>query len=91
MKVKLKENHLKFLEKHLKKEHPKLYEDLNKNILSIVFELNDDLSIKIRDWCGDKLQLIGFDENWELNENGEIIDDLVDVFYTDKSNSNPKN
>ncbi len=82
MKVKLNKEQINFIEKYLKKEQPKLYEIFHKNILSSVFEIDEENASEIRDWCGDKLQLAGFNENWELNDEGKIIDELIDKFYS---------
>ncbi len=36
---------------------------------------------EIRDLCSDKLQLSGFNKNYELNKDGEILERLIDIFY----------
>jgi hypothetical protein len=45
-------------------------------------ELSDDDAEEIRDLCGDTLQQIGFDEHYEPNKAGWILEGLVDKFFT---------
>lgn len=46
------------------------------------FEINEDVANEVRDWAGVRLQKIGFDENYELNSEGIILEELVDIFYS---------
>lgn len=54
---------------------------LNENHYSICVDAS--LADEIRDLCSDKLQLFGFNENYELNKDGEILERLIDIFYID--------
>ena len=45
-------------------------------------ELSDDDAEEIRDLCGDTLVAIGFDERYEPNKAGWILEGLVDKFFT---------
>jgi hypothetical protein len=45
-------------------------------------ELSEDDADDIRDLCGDTLQQIGFDEHYEPNKAGWILEGLVDKFFT---------
>ena len=54
---------------------------LNESHYSICVDAS--LADEIRDLCSDKLQLYGFDENYELNKDGEILERLIDIFYID--------
>ena len=42
----------------------------------------DDMD-KIRNLCGEQLQLIGFDKDYNLTKDGEMLENLIDVFYID--------
>jgi hypothetical protein len=44
-------------------------------------DIDDDIVDEIRDMCSGRLQLIGFDENYGLTRDGEILEELVDLFY----------
>ena len=35
----------------------------------------------LRDYCGEQLQLTGFDENYELTKEGELLENLIDKFF----------
>lgn len=48
---------------------------------SLIFEIDGDIAIKIRDWVGDSIQRDGFDNKYELNENGAILEQLEDLLY----------
>ncbi|MHB9148134.1 MAG: hypothetical protein ACYC2U_07115 [Candidatus Amoebophilus sp.] len=81
MKIKLCKNHLEFLKSHLRKDRPDLFEYLNQNVVLSVFEIDDYNADAIHDWLGDQLQLIGFNEDYDLTEKGKVIDEIVDIFY----------
>jgi hypothetical protein len=57
--------------------------------MSIVYENNTLVKISIdekeaddiREWALDELEFRGFDENYELNKNGQILERLVDLFF----------
>lgn len=44
-------------------------------------ELNDDLINEIRDWAGERQQIIGFNEDYELTQDGKILESLIDKLY----------
>ena len=44
-------------------------------------ELNNDLANEIRDWAGEKQQIIGYDEDYQLTEDGEILESIIDKLY----------
>ena len=45
-------------------------------------ELNENLANKIRDWAGEKQQMIGYDEDYELTEDGKILESIIDKLYS---------
>jgi hypothetical protein len=57
--------------------------------MSIVYENNTLVKISInekeaddiREWALDELEFRGFDENYVLNKNGQILERLVDLFF----------
>jgi len=44
-------------------------------------ELQEDKVDTFRDLFGDRLQTFGFDKNYELTKEGELLEDLIDKFY----------
>jgi hypothetical protein len=42
----------------------------------------EDQADEIRDLCGERLQIAGFDEKYELTPEGKILESLVDKFYS---------
>lgn len=51
----------------------------NKNFIKISSDVK--ISNSIREWALDELEIKGFDENYELNSEGKILQSLVDLFY----------
>ena len=52
---------------------------VNEHSASVVtIECSDDAADEIRDLCGDRLQEVGFDESYNPNEEGQILESLVD-------------
>lgn len=44
-------------------------------------EISDDQADELRDCCTDRLDEIGFDENYELTTDGEKLEELVDKLF----------
>jgi len=76
--IKFSEKEITFLRNSFFKEnqHFELIIVENKSI-----EGNDDLINVIRDWAGERQQIIGFDENYELTSDGKILEDIIDKLY----------
>ena len=36
---------------------------------------------EIRDWAGEQLQKVGFNEKYELTDDGKILEQLIDLFF----------
>ena len=51
----------------------------NENSVKISVDIN--LAENIREWALNELEIKGFDENYELNYHGKIIEALVDLFH----------
>lgn len=62
-----------------------LFEEENSFKLIIIenklVDLSDDLIDKIRDWAGEKQQIIGYDEEYALTREGEILESIIDKLY----------
>ncbi|MCE7060111.1 hypothetical protein [Dyadobacter sp. CY343] len=84
MKVKLGKNHISYLINNLYQEQESFKNiliQISDEIPSVIFEVDDDSADAIRDWAGEQLQKIGFDINYELNYEGKILEELIDIFY----------
>jgi len=79
--IKLDTKQYNFLKDTLGKDRAELFVCLS-NGNGITLEVKDEIAIEIRDWVGEKLQKVGFDENYELNENGKILEQLEDLLYS---------
>ncbi len=51
---------------------------------SYVLEISEEDADTIRDLCGEQLQKIGFDENYNPTSEGLILESLIDKFFVDK-------
>jgi hypothetical protein len=43
--------------------------------------ISEDQADEIRELCGEQLQVIGFDDKYELTLEGKILESLVDKFF----------
>ena len=81
MKVKLTPSQIAYICKGLKENLDlKLaseIESLDKN----GFFLDNNIIDEIRDWAIEKMQKIGFDNNYKLNEDGKVLDEIIDLLY----------
>lgn len=46
-----------------------------------MLNISEDQADEIRDLCGEQLQLVGFDEKYDLTLEGKLLEDLVDKFH----------
>lgn len=46
---------------------------------SAIIDLDDDMVDLICDWANEQLVVKGFDGNYELNSEGKILDEIVDL------------
>lgn len=44
-------------------------------------KISEDQADEIRDLCGEQLQLVGFNEKYELTSEGKILESLIDKFF----------
>lgn len=49
------------------------------NIKSVTIELSDDMAGLICDWANEQLVMKGFDVNYELNSEGKILNEIIDL------------
>lgn len=67
---------------------------LPSNLLSVIrqaklndkswsLELTEIHADALRDFCGERLQDIGFDENYQTTQAGRILENLIDKFYSE--------
>ncbi|WP_369930988.1 hypothetical protein [Xanthomonas sp. NCPPB 2632] len=45
------------------------------------FSISDDLAEEFREAFNDRLMEVGFDDEYEPNEEGRILEDLIDQFF----------
>lgn len=63
-------------------EKIQILSSIEKNVEGLyLLEISEELSDKIRDLCGERLLVVGFDENYEPTREGEILESLVDKFF----------
>ncbi len=86
MKVKLTEYEKAFLIADVLKNNLfliKTIENATMDNSKYLLDIGDSLADEIRDLCSEELQIRGFDENYMLNEDGKILEYLIDIFYGD--------
>lgn len=62
--------------------HRESFFSAKKNIDTYVISLSESQADELRDLCGEQLQIAGFDENYELTDEGKILESLVDKLFT---------
>ena len=80
MKIRLNTNQYDFLKQHLSTERNDLFKYFI-NSDHLIFELDAETAIEVRDWVGEKMQKVGFDSNYKLNKDGIILTELEDLLY----------
>ena len=65
----------------LNKNYRKLFFSGQQHNDKYLIKISEDQADKIRDLCGEQLQIVGFDEKYELTSEGKILDSLIDKFY----------
>ncbi|MCD8031005.1 MAG: hypothetical protein LUF85_09355 [Bacteroides sp.] len=69
---------------YLMKHYFKSNEVMDINQKYSYIDVNDELSLEIQDWAQDELVSKGFNENYELNSIGKIIEEIFDIFSTEE-------
>jgi len=81
--VKLTKKQFDYLSYSLSKEQEilRLKLQIKKESQFIIIDVDEDTADEIRDWASDELQKKGFDVNYELTDEGKILEELIDAFY----------
>lgn len=81
--VKVNKSSLDFLIKQLSEKKPSLSSALNNLVkdYKVTFEIDDTQADEIRDWIEEEIQKTGYDEKYELNQEGKVLQELSDKFY----------
>ena len=80
--IKLKKQHVEYLKGNLKEAEQELYNRLIRSELyEYMFDFNENLISTLRDWASDRLQRVGFDENYNVNHEGALLEELIDILY----------
>lgn len=83
MRTKINKEVYNYLCKELSLDRPDLIEFIKKydEGEQILIELNEEDACTIRDWAGEKLQKKGFDKNYSLTQQGEYLEEIIDLLY----------
>jgi hypothetical protein len=79
MKIKISIEEKNYLKLTLLRESRK-FRNVFKDETNII-DIDEDLIDEIRDWASDKLQVVGFDMNYNLTEEGKTLESLIDKLY----------
>lgn len=87
MEIKLKKNTKSYLLDTLQREKEDLFLQLKLNEKDILdsaeytVKIGEDLADVIRDWAMDKQQIVGFDKDYDLTNEGKKLQEIIDKFY----------
>ena len=79
MKVKITNAKRNYLKLTFIQENQSLRNILQDN--TNIIDINVDTMDELRDWASNKLQVVGFDMNYSLTEEGKILESLIDKLY----------
>jgi len=81
--IKLNQNQFDYLNCNLPEEKMLILKQnqISKDNRFVIIEIDEHVADVIRDWANEELQKKGFDKNYELTHEGNILEDLVDMFY----------
>lgn len=86
MKIRLTEIEREFLVKNVLKNNASLIKIIERVTMDkgkYLLDIDSVVADEIRDLCSEQLQINGFDEDYNLNNVGEILEYLIDIFYID--------
>lgn len=78
-KIKLQQYQYNYLRQNCKLFQLKYSSEIFDKYVSVFF--SNEETENIREWAEDKLQLVGFDENYNPNNQGVILEEIIDLFY----------
>lgn len=86
MKIKLSKKQFDYVSDSLSKSELSLSARLNEVSTTnqfVIIEIDEMIADEIRDWASEKLQKVGFDINYNLVDEGKILEELIDLFYVE--------
>ncbi|RVU01220.1 hypothetical protein EOD41_04440 [Mucilaginibacter limnophilus] len=83
MKRILSKNQYEYMSNGIKMSMPYLINKIDSQVVNdkVIINVSEDVACGIRDWAMDRQVRVGFDENYSLTDEGQILNDLIDVFY----------
>jgi len=82
MEIKFTPSQYEFLKANLLNEDEVLFNILEQSkTKDYHFNLSEEDICAISDWAGEKLQAIGFDKNYDVNEKGRYLEGIIDILY----------
>ncbi len=80
MEVRLNTRQFEYLKENLGAERPDLFKHIS-NSGDSLFKIDGEIAVEIRDWVGEKIQTVGYDTDYKLNEDGLILEQLEDLLF----------
>ena len=84
MKIKLSQDEKEVLEEAIRDiKIDTFYKIIDTNLDFFYLEGDEDTLIDLREYCSDYLIIVGFDDDYQPNKKGKILEDLIDKLFTD--------
>jgi hypothetical protein len=83
MRINLSEKQYEYLHAHIPenlKHLTNLFKEESVNTGSTV-DVQEDIANEIRDWAMERQQKVGFDINYRLTSEGQLLQELIDLFF----------
>jgi len=74
MKVKLKKEELEYLKSTF-------FSDSVDDLGNTYIDLSENYIDEIRDWASERQQMVGFDEDYNLNDEGKLLESIIDKLH----------
>lgn len=74
MKVKLKKEELEYLKSTF-------FSDSVDDLGNTYIDLSENNIDEIRDWASERQQMIGFDKDYNLNDEGKLLESIIDKLH----------
>lgn len=82
MEIKITLKYYEYLRSYFKVEKPNLFKQLKASKGDTErYEVTEDWMLSVRDWAGERLQKVVFDENYGLTQHGAYLEYLIDLLY----------
>lgn len=85
MQLTISKTQYEYLLEHFSKENMTIWQhvEFQHGDKGVVLTIEADLADDIQDWASERLLIVGFDLDYKLNDEGRILEELIDIFFVE--------